>query len=69
MRTAEIREESDGWVFLVDGQTQGVVKAWDAEDAKREAARRIGFQVEWEPRGDLDYIAVLIEDAPILPSD
>lgn len=67
MRSAAIREGSDGWLFLVDGEIQGVVKAWDADEAKREAGRRLGIKVEWEPRGDLEYVAVLIEDVPIRP--
>jgi hypothetical protein len=67
MRSAAIREQSGGWLFLVDGEVQGVVKAWNADEAKREAGRRIGVTVEWEPRGDLEYVAVMIEDGPILP--
>jgi hypothetical protein len=67
MRSAAIREESDGWMFLVDGERQGVIKAWNVDEAKEEAARRIGITVEWEPRGDLEYVAVMIEDGPILP--
>jgi hypothetical protein len=67
MRSAAIREASDGWLLLVDGEIQGVVKAWNVDEAKREAGRRIGITVEWEPRGDLEYVAVMIEDGPILP--
>jgi hypothetical protein len=67
MRSAAIREGPDGWMLLVDGERQGVIKAWNMDEAKEEAARLIGVKVEWEHRGDLEYVAVMIEDGPILP--
>jgi hypothetical protein len=59
---AEIRQESDGWLLRVDGDIRGLFKAWNADDAKTEAARRLGVMVEWEPRGDLEYVAVIVND-------
>jgi len=57
---AQIKEESSGWMLRVDGHILDLIKAWDADEAKREATRRLGVMVEWEPRGDLEYIAVLL---------
>ena len=57
---AQIKGESSGWMLRVDGQILDLIKAWDADEAKREATRRLGVMVEWEPRGDLEYIAVLL---------
>ena len=57
---AQIKEQPDGWVLSLDGRILDHIKAWDAEDAKREATRRLGVMVEWEARGDLEYVAVLL---------
>jgi len=57
---AQIKEESSGWMLRLDGQILDLIKAWDAEEAKRAATRRLGVMVEWEPRGDLEYVAVLL---------
>ena len=57
---AQIKGESSGWMLRVDGQILDLIKAWDADEAKREATRRLGVMVEWESRGDLEYIAVLL---------
>jgi hypothetical protein len=57
---AQIKEQADGWMLRVDGHILDHFKAWDAEDAKREATRRLGVMVEWEPRDGLEYIAVLL---------
>jgi hypothetical protein len=58
---AQIRKGSDGWLLRVDGDIRGEFKAWTPEDAKAEATRRLGVMVEWEPRGDLEYVAVLLD--------
>ena len=57
---AQIKEESSGWMLRLDGRILDHIKAWDADEAKREATRRLGVIVEWEPRGDLEYVAVLL---------
>ena len=57
---AQIKEESSGWMLRLDGQILDLIKAWDAEEAKRAATQRLGVMVEWEPRGDLEYVAVLL---------
>ena len=58
---AEIRQGTGGWLLRVDGDIRGEFRAWTPEDAKDEASRRLGFMVEWEPRGDLEYVAVLLD--------
>jgi hypothetical protein len=59
---ALIRQDSDGWLLRVDGDIRAEFKAWNADDAKSEANRRLGIMVEWEPRGDLEYVAVILDD-------
>ena len=59
---AQIRQDSDGWLLRVDGNIKGTFRAWTPEDAKTEATRRLGVMVEWEPRGDLEYVAVVLDD-------
>ena len=58
---AEIRQGQGGWLLRVDGDIRGEFRAWTPEDAKAEASRRLGFSVEWEPRGDLEYVAVILD--------
>jgi len=60
---AQIREQPDGWVLRLDGQIVDLLKAWDAEDAKREATRRLGVTVDWTARNASDYVAVVVPDA------
>jgi len=59
---AQIREQPDGWVLRLDGQIVDLLKAWDAEDAKREATRRLGVTVDWTARNASDYVAVVVPD-------
>jgi hypothetical protein len=58
---AEIRQGQGGWLLRVDGDIRGEFKAWTPEEAKAEATRRLGILVEWEPRGDLEYVAVILD--------
>jgi len=62
---AQIRQEQDGWMLRVDGQLRSEFRAWTPEDAKTEASRRLGFSVEWEPRGDLEYVAVILDHGEV----
>jgi hypothetical protein len=62
---AEIRQGRDGWLLRVDGDIRGEFRAWTPEDAKAEASRRLGFSVEWEPRGDLEYVAVVLDHGEV----
>ena len=62
---AEIRQGTEGWLLRVDGDIRGEFRAWTREDAKAEASRRLGIMVEWEPRGDLDYVAVVLDQDDI----
>jgi hypothetical protein len=59
---AEIKQDTDGWLLRVDGDIRDSFRAWTPEDAKAEATRRLGVMVEWEPRGDLEYVAVVVHD-------
>jgi hypothetical protein len=58
---AQILQGHDGWMLRVDGDIRGEFRAWTPEDAKAEASRRLGIMVEWEPRGDLEYVAVILD--------
>jgi hypothetical protein len=58
---AEIRQGQGGWLLRVDGDIRGEFRAWTPEEAKAEATRRLGILVEWEPRGDLEYVAVILD--------
>src|SRR5690349_6052181 len=62
---AEIRQGQDGWMLRVDGDIRGEFRAWTPEDAKAEASRRLGIMVEWEPRGDLEYVAVILDQGDV----
>ena len=59
---AQIRQGTNGWLLRVDGDLRGEFRAWTPEDAKAEATRRLGVMVEWEPRGDLEYVAVILHE-------
>jgi hypothetical protein len=62
---AQIRQERDAWMLRVDGAIRGEFRAWTPEDAKAEASRRLGFSVEWESRGDLEYVAVILDHGEV----
>jgi hypothetical protein len=62
---AQIRQEQGAWMLRVDGDFRGEFRAWTTDDAKAEATRRLGFAVEWEPRGDLEYVAVVLDDGEV----
>jgi hypothetical protein len=62
---AQIRQEQDAWMLRVDGAIRGEFRAWTPEDAKAEATRRLGIMVEWEPRGDLEYVAVILDQGDV----
>ena len=62
---AQIRQEQNGWMLRVDGDIRAEFHAWTPEDAKAEAGRRLGIMVEWEPRGDLEYVAVILDQGDV----
>ena len=62
---AQIRQGQHGWMLRVDGDILGEFRAWTPEEAKEEASRRLGIMVEWEPRGDLEYVAVILDQGDV----